>query len=113
MKKFSQGLFWGALFGGLAGLLNAPRSGQETRQYLKEYLDQTTADVNDVRYKVDNLSHAIQRLTQEGLGNLKEAQDEIQYAVNQFTRETEPRIQRIQDRVQNLQSEIKENLEDN
>lgn len=113
MRKFGQGLLWGALFGGIAGLMNAPRSGQETRQALKEYLDQTTADVNDVRYKVDNLTHAIQRLSQEGLGNLKEAQDEIKYAVTQFSRETEPRIQRIQDRVENLQTEIQANLEDN
>ena len=50
MKRFRSGIFWGGLIGGIVTLLNAPASGKETRQQLKYFIDNTTEDVNDLRY---------------------------------------------------------------
>lgn len=106
MAGFKSGLFWGAVFGGLAGLMNAPQSGRETREDLKNFIDNTTEDVNDVRYKVDNLRMAIQRLSQEGMGSVQQATEEIQTSLRHFEEETKPRINRIQDRVDTLTQNI-------
>lgn len=108
MAKFMQGLFWGAVFGGFAGLLNAPHKGEVTRTHVKNYLQQATDDVDDVRYKVDNLSHAIMRLKDEGLMSLKEATTDIQGAVEKFSQENQPRINRIQAKINQLESSIEE-----
>lgn len=108
MAGFKSGLFWGAVFGGLAGLMNAPKSGRETREDLKNFIDNTTDDVNDVRYKVDNLRVAVQRLSQEGLGSVQQATEEIQTSLKHFEEETTPRIKRIQDKAETLTRNIEE-----
>lgn len=108
MAGFKSGLFWGALFGGIAGLMNAPRSGRETREEIKTFIDTTREDVDDVRYKVDNLSVSIQRLAGEGLDSIKEATEDIQTSLKHFEEENQPRINRIQDRSQQLQGTVEE-----
>lgn len=108
MAGFRSGLFWGALFGGIAGLMNAPQSGRETRQDIKDFIDTTTEDVDDVRYKVDNLRVSLQRLAGEGLDSVKEASQDIQTSLKHFEEENQPRINRIQDRSQQLQTTVEE-----
>lgn len=111
MAGFRSGLLWGALFGGLAGLMNAPRSGKETRENIKTFIDQTTDDVNDVRYKVDNLKVAIERLTNEGIKSATTAVEELQVSAQHFQEEAQPRIRRVQEKAEILQSNIEENVE--
>lgn len=108
MRKFTQGILWGALFGGIAGLMNAPRRGKETRSLVKNYLQQATEDVDDVRYKLDNLSHAVLRLKNEGLQSLQEATTDIQDSVQKFSNENQPRINRIQEKMAQLNASIEE-----
>ncbi|MBG9981766.1 YtxH domain-containing protein [Aerococcaceae bacterium DSM 111020] len=106
MSKFGSGLFWGAVFGGLAGLMNAPRKGKETRAILKTKIDQTTEDVNDLRFKVDNLSTAVKRLSDEGIQSASEASQDIQTALREFNEESSPRIKRVNNHVETLQDDI-------
>lgn len=106
MSGFGSGLFWGAVFGGLAGLLNAPRKGKETRERLKHQIEVTTEDINDLRYKIDNLSVATQRLATEGLDAVNDASYEIQTSVRQFTEEASPRVKRINRHLTKLQEDI-------
>lgn len=112
MAGFKSGLFWGAFFGGLAGLMNAPKSGKETREDLKHFIDTTTDDVNDVRYKVDNLRMSVQKLTQEGMDSVKTATDGIQTSLQHFEEETSPRINRIQRHIEDLSEDIEEQVEE-
>lgn len=106
MKRFRSGIFWGGLIGGIVTLLNAPASGKETRQQLKYFIDNTTEDVNDLRYKVDHLRLAIQKLTHEGIASVQEATEDIQTSITRFQHEAQPRINRVQERVQILQDSI-------
>lgn len=111
MAGFKSGLFWGAVFGGLAGLMNAPKAGKETREDLKDFVDTTTDDVNDMRYKVDNLRVAVQKLTQEGIASVQTASEDIQTSLKHFEEETTPRVNRIQSRVTQLNETIDEQME--
>lgn len=108
MAGFKSGLFWGAVFGGLAGLMNAPKAGKETREDVKNFIDMTTDDVNDVRYKVDNLRVAVQKLTQEGMDSVQTASEGIQTSLKHFEEETTPRMNRIQRRVDQLNKDMDE-----
>ncbi|MBG9984089.1 YtxH domain-containing protein [Aerococcaceae bacterium DSM 111022] len=108
MAGFGSGLFWGAVFGGLAGLMNAPRKGKETRELVKLKIDQTTEDVNDLRFKIDNLSTAVSRLTNEGIGAVHEASQDIQTALRQFDEESSPRVKRVERHVEVLQKDIEQ-----
>ncbi|MGX7091380.1 YtxH domain-containing protein [Hutsoniella sourekii] len=108
MAGFSSGLFWGAVFGGLAGLLNAPRPGYQTRRELKIYIDQTTEDINDFRYKLDNMTQATSRLIQEGSKSVSTLSRDLDDAVRQFKEETEPHISRIQADINQLQDHIED-----
>lgn len=112
MAKFKSGLLWGAFFGGLAGLMNAPRPGAETRELLKDKIDQTTEDVNDVRFKVDNLKIAVQRLAEEGISGTKEVVDELQTTLKHFEEETQPRMRRIQDKTDTLMKNVEAGQEE-
>lgn len=112
MASFKSGLLWGAFFGGLAGLMNAPRPGAETREQLKEFIDQTTDDVNDVRFKVDNLKVAVQRLANEGINGTKEVVEELQTALKHFEEETKPRLRRIQDKTETLIENVESSQEE-
>lgn len=106
MSNFKSGLFWGAVFGGLAGLMNAPRSGKETRHKFKNLIDQTTDDVNDVRFKVDNLKVAIQRLQEESVRSSKIISEELQTTLRHFNEETQPRLRRVQESANTLADHI-------
>lgn len=108
MAGFGSGLFWGAVFGGLAGLMNAPRKGSQTRQLWKNRIDQLTDDVDDFRYKVDNLSMAVQRLADEGISSVNDAVDSVEVSVQHFQEEAGPRIKRVQRRVTDLQETVEE-----
>lgn len=108
MLNFKNGLFAGIIVGGLYGLIKAPYKGKDTRQYLKNYLDQTTHDVNDVKLKAENLSQAIKRLSNEGLHSVKEASEEIMTSVNHFTEETQPRIRRVNEKLNDLNKDIEQ-----
>ena len=110
MARFTSGLFWGALFGATISLLNAPQSGKVTRQNIKNFIDQTTADVDDLRYKVDNLRVAVEKLTNEGVESAQVATQEIQQSLKSFQSETAPRVRRIQETIETLQQNIEEQI---
>lgn len=111
MSNFKSGLFWGAFFGGFAGLMNAPRSGKETRLILKDKIDQTTEDVNDVRFKVDNLKVAIQRLQHESVRSSKIISEELQTTLQHFNEETQPRLRRVKESAETLVDSLEETSE--
>lgn len=110
MKNFGQGLFWGVVLGGLAGLMNAPRPGYETRRGLKQYLTMIEEDADDMRYKVDNVRTSFKRLTQEGMDAVEDMSQDLNIAIQRFNDEAEPRIKRIDERVNQLQDTI-ENID--
>lgn len=108
MANFKSGLLTGAIIGGLYGLLKAPRAGKETRESLKKYLDQTTDDVNDVKFKMDGLTNALKRLSNEGIQSVQEATEEIKISIQHFAEENEPRVRRVNEKITQLTNDIED-----
>lgn len=59
VKNFLKGLVFGAVTGAAAGLLFAPRSGNETREKLIAELDEATELTNELNNSLNNFKHAL------------------------------------------------------
>lgn len=59
MKKFMNGLLIGALIGGVAALLLAPRKGSETREILKAKLDRAKAELERRKKEIEEMETRI------------------------------------------------------
>lgn len=110
MAGFKSGLFWGAVFGGIAGLLNAPRKGSKTRRELKIFIDQTKADANDLKFKMDHLKLILQRLQEEGVISVSQLVEDVQTDLRHFKEDNQPRIKRVMNRLEQLQVNLEENV---
>lgn len=108
MAGFKSGIFWGAVLGGLAGLMNAPRKGEDTRAALVDYLETAKADGQDLKYKADHLNNLIVRLQDQGLTAVQDLSKELQTDLRHFMENNQPRLDRIQRRLDLLMTHIEE-----
>lgn len=99
---FINGILFGALAGGAYGLLKAPSSGEENRENMKSYLDDTTVLVQDVTDRVKDLKGAISDLTNESKYLASDFSKEMNDTVQAFSYEAEPRMRRIQEQANKL-----------
>ena len=64
MKGFMNGLLVGALIGGVAALLLAPRKGTETREMLKEKIDRVKAEIERRKKELEEMEAQMKASTQ-------------------------------------------------
>lgn len=107
----ASGLVFGAVAGGVYGLLKTPRTGEENREAMKSYLDDTTVLVQDVTDRVKDLKGAISELTNEGKTLATDFAKDMNETVQEFSYEVEPRMRRIQDQANKLNSDVQEMTE--
>ena len=74
--KFLAGFAIGAAIGAVAGVLLAPKSGEETREQLgkmaTELADKTDATVQDIKRKADNLISDAQEKSEQIMGKIQD-----------------------------------------
>ena len=70
---FTFGFFVGAVVGLAMGFLYAPRPGEETRELLKEKVEETKEKAEEVLEKVKETTATARKKTQEKLKEVKEA----------------------------------------
>ena len=76
VTRFLAGFAIGAAIGAVAGVLLAPKSGEETREHLgkmaTELADKTDATVQDIKRKADTLISDAQEKSEEIIGKLQD-----------------------------------------
>ena len=76
VTRFLAGFAIGAAIGAVAGVLLAPKSGEETREHLgkmaTELADKTDATVQDIKRKADTLISDAQEKSAEIIGKLQD-----------------------------------------
>ncbi|MBM6613416.1 YtxH domain-containing protein [Desemzia sp. RIT804] len=107
----ASGIVFGAIVGGAYGLLKTPRTGEQNREAMKSYLDDTTVLVQDVTDKVKDLKGAISELTNEGKTLATDFAKDMNETVQEFSYEVEPRMRRIQDQANKLNSDVQDMTE--
>ncbi|MBD3948788.1 YtxH domain-containing protein [Tuanshanicoccus lijuaniae] len=110
MSGFKSGLFWGAVFGGLAGLMNAPQKGSQTRKELSEYLTQVKEDATDLKFKTDHLQALIDRIIHTEVKQTMETVEDVSLMVRRFLESNQPRINRVQRKLIHLQENLEQNM---
>ncbi|SFL63809.1 YtxH domain-containing protein [Salibacterium qingdaonense] len=105
-KSLISGLFAGLMAGSIASLLSAPASGDETRQYMKQYNWKNVnrllsrkgqAAVYDWRYAATEGLEAVDGLTQE-----------MKKTYSRYKQEVEPEMESIQEQIKEISDSITE-----
>lgn len=107
MSKFTKGLLFGSLVGGLTALLMTKKSGKENRRDLLLYLTDTTEDVTRLSTGVSHLQAELQLLKSTILPQTSQIITSIQEETTTFQQMNQPRINRIKWHL----NRIKEDLE--
>ena len=99
---FFSGVLWGALVGGILGVLYAPKSGEETRKELKDKagdisekgqkaLDEAKIVAEDVKVAsqplVDELERKMKPILHQAKGASKEVQIELMEKIEELVKE--------------------------
>lgn len=113
IKNFVKGLFFGACAGSLGGLLWAPRSGKETQQLLKDYVDEVSDSLDDAADSAKELQESVKNFGTEMSHTQKTIQetipsvmDSLQKDIEAFQFQAEPRIERANEQAEKLQTHI-------
>ncbi|MEI5990750.1 hypothetical protein A5881_002255 [Enterococcus termitis] len=106
MGKFSKGILFGALVGGVGGLLFAPRSGKDTRQKFIDELEDWSDLKEDFTEKLDQFKESAQALQTAADTYIEPFIDGINQDVENFMFQAEPRLDQILEQVEKIQSEL-------
>ncbi|ANK59285.1 hypothetical protein AYR54_02890 [Loigolactobacillus backii] len=106
MKKITSGLLAGAIVGGITGLFTAKRSGRQTQQLVKDYLDGISEDVLELNDSLARLRKAAAILTKESSQNTSQTMQELQQLFSDFNFQTEPRIKKVKDASEKIQRDL-------
>jgi gas vesicle protein len=107
-----KSLFTGLIIGGLLGILFAPKKGSETRQELREKLNERLEDIenrgleirDDITEGMDtarmSVVDGIEGVVEEVKGRVSEVRDEVEGKVEQAKRTADKQVERGRQAVQ-------------
>ncbi len=112
---FFKGLLFGAAIGAAAGILLAPRSGQDTRKEIKRFAsdvgDKVTHMYEDARYKVEDKVADIKRAGKKiNYNDYKKLIQRVVDEIKQDSEVSEDVAQRLGERLNEDWNEIKEEI---
>lgn len=108
MSKFTKGLFWGSVIGGLGGLFLAPRSGKETRQKIVDEIDDLTDLTMDVNDSLEQFKASLEEVKLTASTLIDPFIEGVQRDVDNFRFQADPRIEQINEQLEKLQNDLPE-----
>jgi len=106
MFTFMLGAIGGAVAGGSYVLLRTPRTGKENRRFMKNFIQTTKANVENVQDEAKNVEEATQNLNTEinklQLGFIPD----VMNTVNDFKTEADVYSRRINDGINIITNEV-------
>lgn len=112
VKNFLKGLVFGAVIGAAAGLLFAPRSGNQTREKLIAELDEATELTNELNNSLNHFKQALSETKRTAETVIPSFQESIEKDIENFKFQAEPRVTQIQEQVEKLSAHLPEALTD-
>ena len=73
---FTEGLIIGTIIGGIAGLLFAPQSGEETRKKIKEIKEENQDLIDETKETTEKLIAKTKKSIEDGLAKLNKTLEE-------------------------------------
>ena len=109
--KFIKGLAFGAVVGGVAGLLLAPRSGNETRRKLIDEVDEATDLTYDLSDSLKAFQDSLITLKSTAVEVLPTFKEETQKPVASYKFKAEPRLAEITKQVEQINQHLEKNTD--
>ena len=106
VKKFMYGFLLGGAAAGLATLLSAPKSGQETRETIKTNKDVFISQLKDLKQSIMDVKDASTLATKEGRVHVGFFVKEVQTAIGRWRAETLPNQIEIQKEIGEIEAAI-------
>lgn len=104
--RFIKGLFFGSLLGAAGGLLLAPKKGKETQAELKQYLDESLADVTTLQQDVHHVQENLRQTQMIAQEIIPTFQKELTQSIEDFKFQADPRMARIREQAQTLKTHL-------
>ncbi|MDR0921408.1 MAG: YtxH domain-containing protein [Lactobacillales bacterium] len=106
LKNFTKGLLFGSLIGASGGLLFAPRKGSQMRENLRNQIEDTLDNAEQISESVQNIKAAANEV-RDGLENLlAPAIQGIEKDITDFQFQVEPRISQLQEQLEKIEKEL-------
>lgn len=106
MFTFLLGALGGAALGGSYVLLRTPRSGEENQRLVKDYVETTQANIQDVSDKANNLQQSMHNLTTEVELLQVNFIPEVSEIAGRFKDEADMYTRRINDEIETINREV-------
>lgn len=102
------GALGGAALGGSYVLLNTPRSGRDNQLFIKNFVETTQTNIEDVTEKNENLQNALSNLNAEVEKLQAGFIPEVTSIADDFSNEVNVYMRRINDGVSEINSEVED-----
>lgn len=106
MSKFTKGLLFGSLVGGITTLLTMKKNGTENRRDLLLYLTDTTEDVARLTSGTQRLKQELQNFKATILPETNQTVSDIQTEITKFQQMNQPRMNRIKWHLKRLTDDL-------
>ncbi|WP_090796677.1 YtxH domain-containing protein [Pelagirhabdus alkalitolerans] len=107
-KSLLLGVLTGGVVSAAATLLVTPKSGQETREDIKQHVEESKAALERVKLNGKALSEQIANTSKEGAALIKELSVEIKDSIDSWKTTIEPHQKNIQLYLTQIEERLKE-----
>lgn len=111
MSRFTKGLLFGAVIGGLTTLLTMEKNGAANRRQLTDDILSTSKDLQRLTTGTSHLNVLKTALQEEILPQTQAIVLDITDTVTKFQQMNQPRLNRVQWRLQQLQDHLNHSKE--
>ncbi|MGX6961547.1 YtxH domain-containing protein [Vagococcus xieshaowenii] len=119
MAKFSKGVLFGSLLGGVLGLLYAPKSGKDLRQQFSSdmnqskenmvnALDTSAQNVDEMQRSLTDLNESLSKFNEVARDLLPDIATEAKETIETFKFQSSPRIKEIKKTTEQLTQHLNE-----
>ena len=103
MTNVLLGVVIGAAGGVAISILNAPKSGEDTIQSLKNTKTKSVKNIDDIKYNALSIKDSFMQTKEESVETFQSLGDEIKTMIENFKQDIEPNINNIKKDVEGLQ----------
>lgn len=104
LKNTAVGFFVGLTGGALIAMLNAPKSGNELQQSLKDSSGSFKSQMNQLKVEADDVKSSFLKTKHESQEVFSDLGDEIKTMISNFQADINPNIEHLQGHVENIQN---------
>lgn len=106
MKHFGLGLLCGAVLGTVVGYLKNPNTGNTIKQDLKQQIEDTVTDSQNIEINLAKITHDKEYLETDGQKSVTDLVNDITDRIDGYQNQIKPNLNRISEKIESLTSHL-------